>query len=105
MTITFPVVLYGRKTWTLTLWEEHRLRVFENSVLRKIFGPQRDEVMGGWRKLHIMRSCMICTFFQVKLIKGDDAGRECSANGGEQDRVYVIDRKARGKKTIRKIKM
>jgi hypothetical protein len=39
-------------TWSLTLREEHRLRVFENKVLRRIFGPRRDEVTGGWRKLH-----------------------------------------------------
>jgi hypothetical protein len=39
-------------TWALTLREEHRLRVFENRVLRRIFGPKRDEVTGGWRKLH-----------------------------------------------------
>jgi hypothetical protein len=39
------------ETWSLTLREEHRLRVFENKVLRRIFGPKRDEVMGGWRKL------------------------------------------------------
>jgi hypothetical protein len=45
------VVLYGCETWSLTLWEEHRLRVFENRVLRRIFGPKRDEVAGGWRKL------------------------------------------------------
>jgi hypothetical protein len=46
------VLLYGCETWFLTLREEHRLRVFENSVLRRIFGPKRDEVTGGWRKLH-----------------------------------------------------
>jgi uncharacterized membrane protein len=46
------VVLYGRKTWSLTLREEHRLRVFENRVLGRIFGPKRDEVTGEWRKLH-----------------------------------------------------
>jgi hypothetical protein len=46
------VVLYGCETWSLTLREEHRLRVFENRVLRRIFGPRRDEVTGGWRKLH-----------------------------------------------------
>jgi hypothetical protein len=40
------------ETWSLTLREEHRLRVFENRVLRRIFGPKRDEVTGGWRKLH-----------------------------------------------------
>jgi hypothetical protein len=46
------VVLYGCETWSLTLREEHRLRVFENRMLRRIFGPKRDEVMGEWRKLH-----------------------------------------------------
>jgi hypothetical protein len=51
-TIILPVVLYGCETWSLLLREEHRLRVFENRVLRKIFGPKRDEVTGVWRKLH-----------------------------------------------------
>jgi hypothetical protein len=51
-TIILPVVLYGCETWSLTLREEHRLRVFENKVLRRIFGPKRDEETGGWRKLH-----------------------------------------------------
>jgi hypothetical protein len=46
------VVLYGCKTWSLTVKEEHKLRVFENRVLRRIFGPKRDGVTGGWRKLH-----------------------------------------------------
>jgi hypothetical protein len=43
-TIMLPVVLYGCETWSLALREEHRLRVFENRVLRRIFGPKRDEV-------------------------------------------------------------
>jgi hypothetical protein len=47
-----PVVLHGYKTWSLTLREEHRLRVFGNRVLRRIFGPKRDEVTDDWRKLH-----------------------------------------------------
>jgi len=46
-----PVVLYGYETWSLTLREERRLRVFESRVLR-VFGPKRDEVTGQWRKLH-----------------------------------------------------
>jgi hypothetical protein len=50
-TIILPVVVYGCETWSLTLREEHKLRVFENRVLRKIFGPKRDEVTGKWRKL------------------------------------------------------
>ena len=51
-TIILPVVLYGCETWSLTLMEERRLRVFENRVLRRIFGPRRDGVTGEWRKLH-----------------------------------------------------
>jgi hypothetical protein len=51
-TIILPVVLYGCETWSLTLREEQRLRVFGNRVLRRIFGPKRDEVTGEWRKLH-----------------------------------------------------
>jgi hypothetical protein len=47
-----PVVLYGCETWSLTLKEENRLRVFENRVLKRVFGPKRDEVTGVWRKLH-----------------------------------------------------
>jgi hypothetical protein len=46
------VILYGCGTWSAKLREEHRLRVFENRVVRRIFGLKRDEVRGGWRKLH-----------------------------------------------------
>jgi hypothetical protein len=51
-TIILPVVLYGCETWSLSLREKHRLRVFENKVLRRIFGPKRAEVTSEWRKLH-----------------------------------------------------
>ena len=51
-TIILPVVLYGCETWSLTLWEERKLRVFEYMVLRRIFGPGREEVTGEWRRLH-----------------------------------------------------
>jgi hypothetical protein len=51
-TIILPVVLYGRETWYLILREKHRLRVFENRALRRIFGAKGDEVTGGCRKLH-----------------------------------------------------
>jgi hypothetical protein len=50
-TVILPVVLYGCKIWSLIFGEEHRLRVFENRVLRRIFGPKREED-GSWRKLH-----------------------------------------------------
>ena len=48
----FPVVLYGCETWSLILSEEHRLRVFENKVLRRIYDPKRNGVTEEWRKLH-----------------------------------------------------
>jgi hypothetical protein len=63
-TIILPVV-YGCETWSLILGEERRLRVFENWILRRIFGPKRDEVTGEWRKLYIMRSLIICTPHQI----------------------------------------
>jgi hypothetical protein len=50
--VAVPVVLYGCETWSVTVREEYKLRVFENRVLRRIFGPKRDGVTGGWRKLH-----------------------------------------------------
>jgi hypothetical protein len=51
-TIILRVVLYGCETWSLTLREERRLRVFKNRVLKRVFGPKRDQVTGEWRKLH-----------------------------------------------------
>jgi len=50
--VILPVVLHGCETWSLTLREARRLRMLENRVLRKIFGPERDEVTGEWRRLH-----------------------------------------------------
>ena len=51
-TIILPVVFYGCETWSLTQRKKRRLRMFENRVLRRIFGPKSDEVTGEWRKLH-----------------------------------------------------
>jgi hypothetical protein len=61
---SLPVVLYGCETWSLTLSEEYRLRVFENRVLRTIFGPKRDEVIGGGENC-IIRSFITCTLLQL----------------------------------------
>ena len=47
-----PAIVYGCETWSITLMEERRLRVFENGLLRRIFGPKSDKVTGEWRKLH-----------------------------------------------------
>jgi hypothetical protein len=62
-TIILPVILYGCETWSLTLRKEHRLTVFENKVLRRIFGPKRDEMTGG-RENCIVRSFVICALRQ-----------------------------------------
>jgi hypothetical protein len=51
-TVILPVVLYGCETWSLTVRQVHKLRMFENRMLRRIFGPKRDGVTGGWTKLH-----------------------------------------------------
>jgi hypothetical protein len=60
------VVLYGCEIWSLTLKEEHRLNVFENRVLRRIFGPKRDGLTRGWKN-YINRSSITCTLRQVEL--------------------------------------
>ena len=60
-TIILPVVLYGRETWSLTLREERKLRVFENRVFRRVFGPKRDETTGEWRKLHNEELSDLCS--------------------------------------------
>jgi hypothetical protein len=67
-TIILPAVLYGCETWSLTLREEHRLRVFENRVLRRLFGPKRDEVTGEWRR----GSFIICSHHQILLGRSNE---------------------------------
>jgi hypothetical protein len=65
-----PVVLYGCETWSLTLREERRLRVFENRVMRRIFGPKRDEVTREWRKLRNEElNDVYCSPNVIRLIK------------------------------------
>jgi hypothetical protein len=51
-TIILPVVLYGCETWSLTLRQEYGLKIIQNRALRRIFGPTRDEMVRGWKKLH-----------------------------------------------------
>ena len=63
-TIILPVVLYGCETWSLTLREERRLRVFENRVLRRVFGSKRDEVTGNGEN-YIMKSLGIFTHYPI----------------------------------------
>jgi hypothetical protein len=63
--IILPLVLYGLETWSLALRQKHRLKVFDNMVLRRLFGPKRDEVAGGWRKPRDLYSSS-CT---IRIIK------------------------------------
>jgi hypothetical protein len=91
-TIILPVVLYGCETWSLTLREEHRLRVFENRVQRLIFGPKRNEVTGEWRKLHNEELYNLYSFpdviMQVKSRRMRWAGHV--ARMGEERKVYKV---------------
>jgi len=65
-----PVILLRCETWSLTLREERRLRVFENRVLRRIFGPKRDEVTGEWKMLHNTYQNNLCSSLSiVRVIK------------------------------------
>jgi hypothetical protein len=86
---------------------EHRLRVFENRVLRRIFGLKRDEATGEWRKLHneelrdLYSSPSIIRIIKSRRMRWAGV---CSTNGGEEECVYVIGGKASGKETTRKKK-
>jgi hypothetical protein len=84
----------------LTLREKHRLRVFENRVLRRIFGPKRDGVTGGWRKL---RNEEHHNLYSSPSIIRDEMGRACSMTG-ENECTYGIGGKARRKEMTRKTK-
>jgi hypothetical protein len=86
-TIILPVAC---ETWSLTLSEEHRMRVFENRVLRRIFRPKRDEVTGEWRMLHNE---------EADQIKENEVGGTCGTHGRGEERVQGFDGKARRKET------
>jgi hypothetical protein len=95
--------LYVCETWSLTLREEHRLRVFENRVLRRIFGPMRDEVKGEWRKLHSGELHNLCSspdiIRQIKPRRMRWAGHV--ARMGEGRNVYrVLVGKPKGKRPL-----
>jgi hypothetical protein len=72
--IILPVVLYGCETWSVTLRGKHRLRVLQNRVMR-IFGPKREEVAGGWRRLHNE---------DLHNFKLDEMGAACSKDGRDE---------------------
>jgi hypothetical protein len=81
-TIILPVILYGCETWSLTLREDHRLGVFENRVLRRIFGPKRDEVTGEWRKLHSEELHNLYSYPDIiRQVKANEVGGTCGTHG------------------------
>jgi hypothetical protein len=97
--------LYGCETWSLTVREEHKLRFFENRVLRRIFGPKRDGVTGGWRKLHNEElHNLYSSPSMIRIIKSRSmrwAGRV--ARMGEKRNVYrLLVGKPERKRTTRK---
>jgi hypothetical protein len=104
-TIILPVVLYGCEAWSLTLREEHRLRVFENRVLRSIFGPKRDEVTGEWSKLHNEELHNLYSSPDIiRQVKADEVGGACNTHGRGQKSVQGFGGKARRKETTWKTK-
>jgi hypothetical protein len=100
--IILPVVLYGCETWSLTLREEHRLSVFENTVLRRIFGPKRDEVTGEWRKLHSEELHNLYSSPKISLGKSRRMRWAVHvARMGEERKVYkVLVGKPEGKRSL-----
>jgi hypothetical protein len=106
-TIILPVVFYGCETWSLTLREEHRQRVFENRVLKRIFGRKRDEVMGEWRKLHSEELHNLYSspdsIRQVK-VKANEVGGACGTHGRGEKSVQGFGGKFRRKETTWKTK-
>jgi hypothetical protein len=103
-TIILLFVLYGCETLSLTLREEHRLRAFENTVLKRIFGPKRDEVTGEWRKLH--NKVLHNLYSSPDIIRQNKSGRirwaGHVARMGEERSVQGLDVKARKKETTQK---
>jgi len=86
-----PVVLYWCETWSLTLREERRLRVFENRVLRRIFGPNRYEVTGEWRKRHNEELNLYASLNNVRVIKSRKMRWAVhAARMGERRGVYRV---------------
>jgi hypothetical protein len=104
-TIILAVILYGCETWSLRLREEHKLRVFEKRVLRRIFGPKMDGVMGGWRKMH--KDELHNLYFSPSKIRIIKSGRMRWAGHvtriGEKRNVYrLLVGKPEEKETTRK---
>jgi len=103
--VILPVVLYGCETWSLTLREERKLRVFEDMMLRRIFGPRREEVTGEWRRLHNEElNDLYSSPNIVRVIKSRRMrwGRHVARMGGEMGVYKVLVGKPEGKRPLRR---
>jgi hypothetical protein len=98
------IILYGCETWSLTLREEHRLKVFENRVLWRIFGRRRDEVTGGWIKLHneelnfLYSSPSIIRISKSRRMRW--AGHVARMGGGKRNAYRLLVGKPEGKRPL-----
>jgi hypothetical protein len=105
-TIILPVVIYGCEIWYLTVREEHKLKVFENREVRRIFGPKRDGVMGGWRKLHNEKlHNLYSSPSMIRIIKSRRKGWTGHVGRmGEKRNVYrlLVGKPGEGEETTRK---
>jgi hypothetical protein len=95
----------GMKLGSLALKEEHRLRVFENMVLRRLFGPKRDEVTGEWRKLHNEELHNLYSSPDIiRQVKANEVGGACGTHGRGEKNVQGFGGKTRRKETTWKTK-
>jgi hypothetical protein len=101
-TIILPVILYGVETWSMTLRGERRLRVFENRVLRRIFGHKRDEVTGEWRNFHNeeLHDLYSSPIFAGNKIENNEMGEACSSDGEGRGVYKVLVGKPDGKRPM-----
>jgi hypothetical protein len=99
------VVLYGCETWSPTLREEHRLRVFENRVRRRVFGPRKDKVTGEWRKLHNGEHYNLYLSPDIiRQIKENEVGRAYDMHRRGQKSVQGFGGKAKGKGSLGRLR-
>jgi len=103
-TLVLPVVLYGCETWSLTLSEERRRRVFENRALGRIFGSKRDEVTREWVKVcneELNNLCSSLNIVSGDQIKKNEIGGACSTHGERRCAYRVLVGNHEGKKPLR----
>jgi hypothetical protein len=100
--IIFPVVICRCETLSLTLRDKQRLLVFERRVLRRIFGPKRDEVIGGWRNCIMRCFVELAKYNWNDQVKEDEMSKVYSTHEGEEERIQGFGGKARRKEITRK---